>query len=77
MLHAGSHAIALDSLNIRHDHSARKVRILAEIFKAPSIQRGPVDIHSRAEQHVFLAVPCLLSDALSVEPGHLRVPCGR
>ena len=77
MLYAGCDAIALNALDIRHHHTARKVWILAEIFKASAVQRGSVDIHSRTKQYVFFAVTCLLAYALPVEPGHLWIPCGR
>ena len=74
MLHANSHAILLNFLNIRHYHHTGEARVLTHIFEVASVQRSPVDIDSRSEQHILLAVAGLLSYGFAVEGGHFLAP---
>ena len=76
MLHANSHAVLLNFLNIRHYHYAGKTRILAHILKIASVQRSSVDVYARTEQHVFFAVARFFSYGLAVEGRHFLAPGG-
>ncbi len=76
VFHACSHAILLKLLNVRHNHLPCQIRILTHILEVTSVERSAVDIHARTEQHILLAIACLLADSLAIYPGKLRIPSG-
>ena len=74
MLQTDSHAILLNSLNIRNAHLAGEERILTHIFEIAPVERSPVNVDSRTQKNVLLAISGFLADALAVECRSLLVP---
>ena len=74
VLHAGSHAVALQPLNVGHHHGRGQAGILAHVLKVAAAQRRAAHVHARAQYHVLAAVQGLLAQAAAIEPGHRRVP---
>ena len=48
MLQAASHTIALGGLDVWHDHLTSQVRVFAHVLKGASVQRGTLDVYTRA-----------------------------
>ena len=71
---AGSHALALQALNIRDGYPRRKVRVFREAFKVAPRQRMPVDIHRRPQQHMRTFCLCLFAKGNANCAHQLRVP---
>ena len=76
MLHAGSHAVALQSLDVGHHHAARQVGVFTHVLKVAAVERRAVDVDTGAQQHVLLAEAGFFAHALAVKEGHLGIPRG-
>ena len=72
-----SHALLLDTLDVRYDHFGRQTWVLTHIFKISSTERCPVDVAARSQQNILLSITGLLSDRDTIEMRQLRIPCGR
>ena len=76
VLHARRHAVALQSLDVRHHHGRREPRVLAHVLKVAPVERRAVDVDARAQQDVLAAIQGFLAKAPAIEASHVRVPCG-
>ena len=76
VLYAGRHTFRLQSLNIRSDHAGGEVGIFAHVFEVATPQRSTQDVHTRTQNHGFVAVESLLAEVLAVETCHRGIPCG-
>ena len=56
VLHTSSNALRLQPLNIRNHHTGSEPRVFAHILEVAAVQRGAVDIDTRAQHHIFIAV---------------------
>ena len=77
VLHTGGHALRLEALHIGHHHTGGEQGVLTHIFEVTSAERRTIDIDTRTEDDTLLTIEGLLTEALAIETGHLRVPCGR
>ena len=76
VLHAGSDAFRLQSLNIRHYHPRGQEGVFAHILEVAAIERGAEDVHARAQHHTLVAIEGFFAQALAVETGEVGVPGG-
>ena len=76
VLHTGGHTLRLQTLHVGHHHARGKVGILTQILEVAPAERRAVDVHTRAQHHVLVAVQSLLAQALAVEAGQFGVPGG-
>ena len=76
VLDAGRHAVLLQLLDVGHDHLARQAGVLTHVLEVAAVERRAVDVDTRAQQHILLAVAGLFADGPAVAGGHLRVPRG-
>ena len=56
VLHTSSNALALKTLNVRNHHTGSEPRVFAHILEVAAVQRGAVDIDTRSQHHIFIAV---------------------
>ena len=52
VLDGGTCPVGLDAPHIGRRHLAGKERVLREVLEVPTVERIPVDVHTRSEQHV-------------------------
>src|SRR3712207_8670465 len=69
VLHAGRHAVGLQSLYVRHDHTACQEGVLAHVFRVATAQGSAVNVDTGAQYHVFATVKGFLSEAQTVDTG--------
>ena len=74
VLHAGCHALRLQTFYIRYDHARGQQRVLTHILEIPTSERGAVDIHARAKDHALAPIKGLLAETLTIETSHVRIP---
>ena len=77
MLDTGRYAVALKPLNIRHSHPRSQQGVFAHVFEIPSVQRRPVNIHARPQQHILVAVTGLFADGNPVRVGQFGIEGSR
>ena len=77
VLHAGRHALRLQSLHVGHHHARGQPRVLAHVLEVAAAKRSAIDVHARAENHVLAAITSLLAQALAVETCQVRIPSSR
>ena len=75
MLRAGGNARFLNAPDDCGGDSARKERILGEIFKIPAAERISVNIHSGSKQNIRADLFHLLADFFIEFFGKGAVPC--
>ena len=66
MLYAHSHSILLNLLNIRYYHNRSEEWIFTHILEVAAIQRGTVNVHSRAQQHILLTETGFLTNGFAI-----------
>ena len=76
VLHAGSHALRLESLYVGHHHPRGEIGILTHILEVTTSEWGTEDIHAWAQDDALLTVEGLFAEALAIESGHSRIPRG-
>ena len=76
VLHAGSHTLRLQSLYVGHHHTRSQPGILTHILKVATTKGCAIDIHTRTKHHTLVAIERLFTQALTIETGHLGIPCG-
>ena len=74
VLHARSYAFRLQSLHVGHYHTAGQPGVFAHILEVTSSERCAIDVHTRSQDHVFAAIACLFTQALTIETGKICVP---
>ena len=65
MLDGSSGSIGLDAPHIGRRHLAGEERVFREVLEVPSVERIPVDVHARSEQHVH----AILQDLVAQDGG--------
>ena len=76
VLHAGRHALRLQSLHVGHHHARGQPRVLAHVLEVAAGQRRAVDVDARTQYHVLAAIARFLAEALAVETRQIGVPRG-
>ena len=61
VLHAGSYAQRLQSLDIGHHHTGGEIGIFAHVLEVTATEGGAVDVHARTQNHALLPVECFLT----------------
>ena len=76
VLHTGSNALRLKTLDVRHHHSGGEPGVFTHILKVAAIKRCAVDVHTRAQYDMLTTVECLFCQTLTIETGERRIPSG-
>ena len=76
VLDTGSNAVRLYALDVRDDHPAGQIGVFTHVFEVTAVQRSPIDVDTRSEQHIFIAVTGLFTDTFPVKAGNFRIPGG-
>ena len=74
MLQRSADPVRLDAFNHGRRHLACQQRVFGIIFKVSSVQRVPVDIGSRPQQHIHAIAFCFISHGFSYLLHQFRVP---
>ena len=74
VLHAGSYAIALHTLDVGHHHLCCQIRVFAHILKVAAVERSAVNVHTGAKNHSLFAVTSLFTNRDTIEQRQVAVP---
>ena len=75
MLYTGSYTILLYALHVRNHHTRSQIGIFTHILKVTSIQRSTVNVDTRSQKNILVAITRLFTDTFSVKQGHIGIPC--
>ena len=77
MFQTYGNAVLLHLFNIRYAHLSGEERIFTHVLEISAVIRCPVNVYTRSEQYVFLAITCLFADALRSQVAARQLNAGK
>ena len=65
MLDAGTHAIALHTIDISGSHDTSYDRIFGVVFKVAPTERRALDVHTGSQEHIAAILQHLVANGLT------------